>query len=166
MLFLLIDIHACRGWTYAFVVLGSNAIGVYFISILSKVLLMNTPLVDTSRALSLAAVRYGTLIFFSLTAGWAAWRLSRPLLRHIGPASGAIVVLTASIISLLWYRMIAVPVSPATQPTLTSITNAVGNALKQSLGEWEGGWAFTCCFVLFWWLVLDEAYRRRIFWKL
>jgi len=38
--------------------------------------------------------------------------------------------------------------------------------LKESLGAWAGGWTFTIVFVLFWWVILDQMYRRKIFWKL
>jgi predicted acyltransferase len=38
--------------------------------------------------------------------------------------------------------------------------------LKHALGGWAGGWAFTILFIGFWWIVLDQMYRRKIFWKL
>src|SRR5581483_6248368 len=48
----------------------------------------------------------------------------------------------------------------------TSVTNASILFLKNHLGAWAGGWMFTALFVIFWWLVLDQMYRRKLFWKL
>lgn len=36
---------------------------------------------------------------------------------------------------------------------------------QASLGAHAGSWAFTAAYVLFWWLVLDQLYRRKIFFK-
>ncbi len=47
-----------------------------------------------------------------------------------------------------------------------SLGNAILLTLKQNLGAWTGGWVFTIAFVVFWWLVLHVAYRRRIFLKM
>lgn len=166
MIFVIVDIRGVRGWTYPFIVLGSNAIAAYFLSIMAKVLLMNTPQVDESRVVSLALVRYGTLVFVTLTGAWAMWLLVRAAVRHKGPVAHALWTPAAGVIFILWYRLVAGPAVPSTQPSLTNVTNAIGGMLKQSLGAWEGGWVFTIFFVLFWWLVLDAAYRKRIFWKL
>ncbi len=38
--------------------------------------------------------------------------------------------------------------------------------LKTALGSWTGGWAFTILFIGFWWIVMDQMYRRKIFWKI
>jgi predicted acyltransferase len=86
-------------WTYPFIVFGSNAIAVYFLSILVKVLVGNS-----------IRVQYG------------------------GEAT------SLANVSLLW--------------------------LKSALGPWAGGWAFTVLFVGFWWVVLEQMYRRKWFWKL
>lgn len=98
LLYWVIDIRKLRRWCHPLVVFGCNAIGVYFLSILLKVLLLNTP---------------------RLTLDGKSDRL----INHL---------------------MIA---------------------LKQSLGAWAGGWTFTIVFVLFWYGVLEIAYRKKIFWK-
>ena len=93
-----VDVRGSRWWTYAFVVLGSNAIAAYFLSILAKVLLLNTP-----------RVTYGG--------------------------------------------------------ETTSLINALMLTLKGALGPWLGGWTFTVAFVAIWWVILDQMYRRKWFWK-
>jgi predicted acyltransferase len=47
-----------------------------------------------------------------------------------------------------------------------SLISAVLLSLKHALGPWVGGWTFTVLFVAFWWVVLDQMYRRKLFWKL
>lgn len=98
-LYVIVDIRQNQRWTYPFVVFGSNAIAAYFLSIMAKVLLLNTP-----------------------------------RLTYAGEQM--------------------------------SVTNATLHALKDALGSWAGGWTFTILFIAFWWTVLDQMYRRKIFWKL
>jgi predicted acyltransferase len=83
---------------YPFVVLGSNPLAAYFITILAKVLLLNTPRVT-----------------------YAGEKMS--------------------------------------------LNSAILLQIKSHLGAHAGGWAYTIAFVLFWWLVLAELYRRKIVWK-
>jgi predicted acyltransferase len=85
-------------FTYPLVVFGSNAIAVYFLSILTKVLILNTP------RLTYAGSR-------------------------------------------------------------TSLGNALILQLQSLTTPHVGGWIFTIAFVTFWWLVLDQMYRRRWIWK-
>jgi predicted acyltransferase len=95
LLYWIIDVKQIRGWTYPLVVFGTNAIALYFCSILAKVLLLNTLQVH-----------------------------GRP------------------------------------------VVTVMLETLKGALGPWAGGWAFTLGFVLFWWVIMDQMYRRRVFWKL
>jgi predicted acyltransferase len=95
LLYWFIDIKNYRRWTYPLLVFGMNAIAVYWLSIMFKILVLNTPRIGDVRVIDF-------------------------LLTH----------------------------------------------LKTSLGNWAGGWVFTICFVGFWWLVMDQLYRRKIFWKL
>jgi predicted acyltransferase len=94
ILYWIIDVKNIRRWTYPLVVFGTNAIALYFCSIMAKVLLLNTPRVN-----------------------------GRPLI------------------------------------------DVVLESLKRPLGPWAGGWAFTIGFVAVWWVILDQMYRRKIFWK-
>jgi predicted acyltransferase len=94
-LYWIIDVKQHRRWTYPLVVFGTNAIALYFFSILFKVLLLNTPRIH-----------------------------GRPVIE------------------------------------------IVLGAIKSGLGPWLGGWAFTIAFVGVWWVILDQMYRRKIFWKL
>ncbi len=96
LLYWIIDVKQIRGWTYPLVVFGTNAIALYFCSILAKVLLLNTP-----------AYVHG-------------------------------------------------------QPVIMILLET----LKGALGPWAGGWTFTLGFILFWWVIMDQMYRRRVFWKL
>jgi predicted acyltransferase len=95
ILYQIIDVKHHRRWTYPLVVFGTNAIAVYFLSILFKVLLLNTP-------------RIG----------------GRPVI------------------------------------------DMILQILKASLGPWLGGWTFTVLFIAIWWVILDQMYRRKMFWKL
>ena len=36
-------------------------------------------------------------------------------------------------------------------------------SLKSAMGPWAGGWTFTILYVAFWWMLLDQLYRRKIF---
>jgi predicted acyltransferase len=93
-LYWVIDVKQLRRWTYPLVVFGTNAIALYFFSILFKVLFLNTPRVRG-------------------------------------------------------------------QPVIEIVLGS----LKGSLGPWVGGWTFTFLVVTFWWLVLDQMYRRKVFWR-
>jgi predicted acyltransferase len=95
MLYWLIDLSGLRKWSYPLIVFGTNALALYFLSIMIKVLLLNTPRIHGSRLIDIL---------------------------------------------------------------LTS--------LKSNLGNWAGGWTFTILYIGFWWLVMDQFYRRKIFWKL
>ena len=95
LLYWIIDVKQIRGWTYPLVVFGTNAIALYFCSILAKVLLLNT--------------------------------------LHVHG-----------------------------QPVIMILLET----LKGALGPWAGGWTFTLGFILFWWVIMDQMYRRRVFWKL
>jgi predicted acyltransferase len=95
VLYYLIDVKQRRRWTYPLVVFGTNAIALYFLSILAKVLLLNTPRVH-----------------------------GRPMIE------------------------------------------VILSTLKNALGPWLGGWTFTILFIAIWWVILDQMYRRKVFWKL
>ena len=95
LLYWIIDVRNLRRWTYPLVVFGTNAIALYWFSIMFKVLLLYTPRVG-----------------------------GRPLIE----------VLLAG--------------------------------LKSMLGAWAGGWAYTVLFIGFWWVVMDQLHRRKIFLKL
>lgn len=166
MIYVIVDIHRVSGWTYAFIVFGSNALAAYFVTILAKVLLLNTPRIDESKDFSLLLVRYGAGVFITLTAAWGTWLMVRSLRRHCGLAGFFPVAAIALPITLLWIRLARMAYAPSETSNLINLTEAVGRTLKFCLGNWEGGWAFTVTFVLFWWLVLDLAYRRKLFWRL
>jgi predicted acyltransferase len=100
LLYWLIDVKRSRRWIYPFVVLGANSIAVYWLSIMAKVWLLNTPKV-----------------------------------RRVDGST-------------------------------TNVTGVLLQFLKGHLGRSVGGWMFTFCFVGFWWIVLEQMYRRRIFWKI
>jgi predicted acyltransferase len=95
VLYHIIDVKHIRRWTYPLVVFGANAIALYFLSIMAKVLLLNTPRV------------HGRAVIEVILSG-----------------------------------------------------------LKRGLGPWAGGWTFTILFIAIWWAILDQMYRRKIFWKL
>jgi predicted acyltransferase len=94
-LFWLIDVKQIRRWTYPLVVFGTNAIALYFCSIMFKVLFLNTPRIHG-------------------------------------------------------------------QPVIEVVLQSI----KSVLGAWAGGWTFTALYITFWWVVVDQMYRRKIFWKL
>jgi predicted acyltransferase len=165
-LYAICDIGRLRGWAHGLIVLGANSIAAYFIPIMAKVLLMNLPRVDQGSTGSLLAVKVGTAAFIVLTSAWAAWLLVRATARHIGPAAHALWLPVGLAVFVIVTELFAPGLGATSRPSLTSLTNAVGLALKAGLGHWEGGWVFTIYFVLFWWLVFDAAWRRRIFWKL
>jgi predicted acyltransferase len=95
MLYDLIDVRNVRRGTYPLVVFGTNAIALYWCSIMFKVLVLNTP---------------------------------RP---HGKP-----------------------------------LIEVILGGLKGTLGPWAGGWTFTIAFIGFWWVIMDQLYRRKIFLKL
>ncbi len=100
LLYYAIDMKQSRWWTRPFIVFGVNPLAVYFLSIMAKVLLLNTP--------------------------------------RITLADGS----------------------------KTSLNSSLVMQFKHALGGWTGGWAFTLLFISFWWIVMDQLYRRKIFWKI
>ncbi|MDW8261944.1 MAG: hypothetical protein RMJ35_05410 [Phycisphaerales bacterium] len=166
VIYVIVDVHGVRAWGYPLVVFGSNALAAYFVTVLAKVLLLNTPRIDQSREISLALVRYGTLVFLTLICAWAGWLLVRAAHRQIGAAAYGLWLIIVGPLVILYYRMHADPIAPASQPTLVPLIHSILSGLQQALGQWEGGWVFTIAFGLFWWLVLDAAWRHRIFWKI
>lgn len=166
MLYQIIDIAKIRQWSYPLVVFGSNALAAYFVTILAKVLLLNTPRVDQSHAWSMTATKYGTLLICIAVLMLCTWRLFVWLREGIGPVAWLLVALSTLVAALLLRRFVATDLPLVEASTLTSLTNAIGISLKSALGPWEGGWVFTLSFVLFWWLALDWAHRRKIYWKL
>ncbi|MBC7187567.1 MAG: DUF5009 domain-containing protein [Calditrichaeota bacterium] len=46
-----------------------------------------------------------------------------------------------------------------------SLREALWRWLDCHLGVTAGSWAYTCAYLLFWWLVLYWMYRRKLFWK-
>lgn len=159
-----VDGHGVRGWTSPFIALGSNAIAAYFITILAKVLLLNTPRIDGANAVALSLVRYATASAVTLVWTAVIHQLIRASFRSVGWASWGIAALALPLLAVLWYSTI----SKTTEPTagLINLAEAVLRSLKQSLGAWEGGWVFTLTFVLFWWQILAAAHRRGWHWKL
>lgn len=166
IIYIIVDIHRIRGWTYPFIVFGSNALAAYFVTIIAKVLLLNAPRIDEARHSSLAAVRYGTCVLVTLVVGWIMWLLIRSAKKLVGSAAWAVVVLGGLPIFVLWRSFLRTGIVVSEKSTLISLTEAVVGTMKSCLGNWEGGWLFTIAFVLFWWAVLDIAYRRKIFWRL
>jgi len=47
-----------------------------------------------------------------------------------------------------------------------SLTTYLVSSLQHTFGTWLGGWIFTSLFIAFWWFILDQMYRRKLFWKL
>ena len=66
----------------------------------------------------------------------------------------------------MWTRFLLRPVEHTAAVAFQSVINIMLAALKIHLGPWAGGWLFTVTYVAFWWLVLDQMYHRKIFWKL
>jgi len=162
----IVDIHRVRGWTHPFIVLGSNALAAYFISILAKILLLNTPRIDEAKRASLIAVRYGTGIFITAIVLWITWQAVKSAKKHLGHAAWAIAAIGGLPIVVLWRRFLTTEITMSENGNLINLTEAVMRTLKTCLGNSEGGWTFTVAFVLFWYAVLEMAYRRRIFWRL
>lgn len=166
IIYIIVDIHQVRGWTYPFIVLGSNALAAYFITIMAKVLLLNTPRIDRAKDSSLLIVKCGTGLFITLCAGWLVFLIVRAGRRQIGSAAFAAVAIPSLPITVLWVRLIRMTYAPSDKSEFIPLSDAAGGLLKASLGNWEGGWVFTITFLLFWWLVLDLAFRRKLFWRL
>ena len=166
-LYVVIDWHRIREWAYFAVVFGANAIAVYWLSIMVKILLLNTPRITGDNSHVLGTVKYGTLAVVLLTLGTVVWRMARWLGRFLGPAAYAMLAPAALAAIAIWTLFRRHPVALPTDPSaVRSLIAVVLTSLKTSLGNWAGGWVFTITFIAFWWLVLDWMYRRRVFWKL
>jgi predicted acyltransferase len=165
ILYSLIDIHEIRGWTYPLIVFGTNAIAVYFISILAKILLLNTPYVNGESHANQLVMKYGTLIFCTLVIGACAAWFIRWARREFGDAAFAIIAIVLLPVAVMWMRFSYVPADLLIKGTNSIGTHAL-TILKGCLGPWWGGWMFTITFIAFWWLVMDQMHRRKIFWKL
>jgi predicted acyltransferase len=169
MLYAIVDVNRLRAWAHFAVVFGANAIAVYWLSIMAKILLLNTPRVAADNARTLTLIRYATLGVVTLTLGTLIVRFAGWVSRYLGPAASAIPALALLPLSVMWVLMLRHPLAPVpadTGPAVQSIGAAVLSSLKFALGPWAGGWTFTTTFVAFWWLVLDRMHARRIFWKL
>jgi predicted acyltransferase len=165
-LYAIIDIHLVRGWGYPLLVLGTNAIAVYWLSIMAKVLLMNTPRVSDNNFAAHSALAYATMVLLTITLGIVLWRLARAGARQIGPATYALLAMALVPAVIMWIRFLREPAERSTSTAVQSVSSIVIATLKTHLGQWLGGWMFTIAFIAFWWLVLDRMYRRKIFWKL
>jgi predicted acyltransferase len=95
LLYWVIDLRERRRWCYPLVVFGTNALALYFVSVMFKVLVLNTPRIGGTR-----------------------------------------------------------------------LIDALLSDLKLHLGNWAGGWTFTIVYIGLWWIMMDQLYRRKIFWKL
>jgi predicted acyltransferase len=168
ILYAIIDLQRVRGWTYPLVVFGTNAIAVYFLSILAKVLLLNTPRVHPDGAIPMTLTFYGVPAFVTVVLGIVLWKLARVVRRHIGAAAYLLLALALLPAAVMWARMFTQPIRIESQipPPQMQLHELVLILLKQPLGPWAGAWLFTITFVAFWWLVLEQMYRRRIFWRL
>ena len=170
-------------WTHFFVVMGANSIGAYFVTILAKVLLMNTPRVDLGSAAAIYSGRVLWLATMAVTAGLLIWRVKClwkvPGYRIVG---ATLVGVSTAVVMLYGLCVVLWPVAPAAAGEWVSFTEFVGRLLKQAAGHglglcqvematarwwgnWFGGWVFTAWFFSASWLMLDWAYRRKIFWK-
>jgi predicted acyltransferase len=166
VLYAIIDYHRVREWAHFAVVFGANAIAVYWLSIMAKVLLLNTPRVAQDNFRAHAVLKYATLAVVTLTMAAVLWRAAHWLARHLGPAVYAIAGLAVVPTVAMWLLFLRHPLERTQSPAAQSVTGIVLRMLKTNLGPWAGGWVFTLTFVAFWWLILDLMYRRKIFWKL
>jgi predicted acyltransferase len=166
-LYAIIDQYRVREWSYFAVVFGANAIAVYWLSIMAKILLLNTPRVASDNYRALTTIKFATLLVVMITLGAIVWRTARWTARYLGPAAYAMLLPAAVAAMAMWRLFLHHPVEHVKDPGgARSMIGVVLMSLKTTLGNWAGGWVFTMTFVAFWWLILDWMYRRRIFWKL
>ena len=78
--------------------------------------------------------------------------------RPVGDGTNSIAAYWLSIMTKIW--LLNMP-----RVGGRALTSVVIEVLQQSLGNWAGSWVFTFTYVAVWWVILDMAYRRRIFWK-
>ena len=167
VLYAIVDLHRIREWSGFAVVLGCNAIAVYWLSIMAKVLLLNTPRIADANFPAQVILKYAVLTTVTATLAVVLFRFARWCARHIGPAAHAMLLLTAAVpTAVMWTRFFDRPLEHSTDTTLRPIGEVVLATLKSNLGPWAGGWTFTITFVAVWWLILDRMYRSKIFWKL
>ena len=163
ILYSIIDIHEIRGWTYPLVVFGTNALALYFISIMAKVLLLNTPRISDEHRFVFLLMKYSTFTFATIVIALCTARAVLIARRAFGAAAYAIIAIVLLMLAVMWTRAV-------TQPTILigmdNLTVHILDIVKCALGPWAGGWLFTLVFIAFWWLVLEQMYRRKIFWKL
>ena len=165
-LYAILDLNLVRAWAYPFAVFGANAIAVYFLSILAKVLLLNVPRVGDDNFLAHACFKWGTFAMMLLVLGVLLMRFSRYCAAQIGNAAYAMLLIAAIPAWIAWDRFNLTLLEPTTRAATQHPIEIILSTLKLHLGNWGGGWMFTIIFVSFWWLMLDAMYRRRIFWKL
>jgi predicted acyltransferase len=165
VLYTIVEFHKIREWSYFAVVLGSNAIAVYWLSIMAKVLLLNTPRVADNRFGAHVVLKYATLAAVSTILAAVLFRFARWCSHHIGPAACAVFLLALVPTAVMWTCFLVHPLPRSTATDIRPFSEVILSTLKTDLGAWAGGWIFTITFVAFWWLVLDEMYRRKIFWK-
>jgi predicted acyltransferase len=165
-LYAVIDLHRIRQWAYPLVVFGANAIAVYWVSIMAKVLLLNTPRISEANHRLATVLKYATLASVTVVLGIVLFKLVRWCVGQIGPAAYMLLLPAIALVAILWTRSSVLAVPHAQNQSAQSIGNVVLSTLKTSAGPWAGGWLFTLTFVALWWLILDTMYRRKIFWKL
>jgi predicted acyltransferase len=56
--------------------------------------------------------------------------------------------------------------TPRVGPGRVPLIEFILSTFKARIGMWLGGWMFTIVFIAFWWVVMDQLYRRKIFLKL
>jgi predicted acyltransferase len=166
ILYAILDLHLVRAWAYAFAVFGANAIAVYFLSILTKILLLTTPRVTDDNYLAHAILKWGTFAMVVLTLGLVLLKFARYSAAQIGRSAYAILLLAAVPAWIMWDRFNLQTLEPTTNATTQPPIAIILTTLKVHLSPWVGEWLFTIMFVSFWWLVLDWMYRRRLFWRL
>lgn len=168
-------------WTHFFNVMGANSIAAYFVTILAKVLLMNTPRVDLSSAILQQGVKWLWFAVLVATAGLVARRMvSLWKLPQYRPVVATGLAAAALMLGFYAVGFVLTPITVADKTSYTSVTNFTGLLLKEAplallkpvladsagvWSKWIGGWTFTAWFFAASWLLLDAAYRRKIFWK-
>ena len=165
-IYAIVDIHKIRAWAYPAIVMGSNAIAVYWLSIMAKLLLLETPRISDSHLIAQTFFKYATPAFITVTLGIVLMRFARWGAGEIGPAAYILLALALVPAAAMWTRFAVHPLDHSDAATVAAPINIILSTLKTHLGPSAGGWIFTLTFIAFWWLVLDRMYRKGILWKI
>src|SRR5262249_36089818 len=116
ILYAILDIHLVCAWAYPLAVFGANAIAVYFLSILTKALLLNTPIVSDENYLAQKLLKWGTVSMVTLVLGLVLLKFCRWSAAQIGRAAYAMLLLAAVPACIMWQRFNLEPLAAATNP--------------------------------------------------